>query len=131
MSQPNPPDGNRLFAVLAYILPLIGGLIGLLIDGRNPLTRSHAQQSIAAIITLIASFLVWAVAGYLIAIIPGIGPIISIALFSMVIALSLFLALNWIVGLVVALRGLERKIPIANRIARRLFGSGESPQPAA
>ena len=124
-------DERRLFAALAYIVPLLGGLIGLLVDGRNPLTRNHARQSIATIIMLILSFIVWAVAGYLIALIPAIGPIFSIALFTLVIAMALFLLANWIVNLVVALRGLERTIPFANRLALRLFSGDEASKPSA
>lgn len=117
-------DG-RLFAVLAYVLPVVGGIIGLLVDGANPLTRAHARQSIAAVLTLILSFLAWAVGGYLISLIPMAGPILAIALFSLVIAMAIFLAANWLVSLaVVALRGEERAIPFANRVAARLFESG-------
>lgn len=131
MSQQKPNDENRLFAVLAYILPVLGGFIGLLVDGRNPLTRNHARQSIATIIMLILGFIVWAVAGYFIAMIPAIGPIFSIALFTLVIALALFLFANWIIGLVVALRGLERTIPFANRLVLRLFNGDDAPKPSA
>ena len=118
-----PPKaaGGRFFAVLAYLLPLLGGLIGLLADGRNPLTRHHAQQSIATVLTLILSFFVWALAGYVVALVPWIGPIVTISLFSLVMAMAAFLAVNWLLSLLRALRGEERQIPVANRVARRLF----------
>lgn len=115
---------SRLFAVLAYMLPVIGGIIGLLADGSNPLTRFHARQSIGAALALVLSFLTWVAAGYLISLIPIAGPIVAIAMFSLVIALAIFLAANWLVNLaVVALRGEERAIPFADRVAARLFGS--------
>jgi len=112
-----------LFAVLAYVLPVIGGVIGLIADGGNSLTRFHARQSIAAVLTLILAFLAWAVGGYIISLIPIAGPILAIALFSLVIAMALFLLANWLISLVMALRGAERTIPIANRVVARLFGS--------
>ncbi len=115
---------RRLFAVLAYVLPVVGGIVGLLADGGNSLTRFHARQSIAAVLTLILAFLAWAAGGYLISLIPIAGPILAIALFSLVIAMAIFLAANWLVSLaVVALRGEERAIPFANRVVARLFGS--------
>ena len=118
------PEERRIFALLAYLLPVVGGLIGLIADGGNSLTRFHARQSIGAVLALILSFFVWAVAGYLISLIPIAGPILAIALFSLVIAMAIFLAANWLVSLaVVALRGEERTIPIANRIVLRLFES--------
>ena len=117
-------DERRMFAVLAYILPVIGGVIGMIVDGHNSLTRFHARQSIAAVLTLILAFLAWAVGGYLISLIPIAGPILAIALFTLVIAMAIFLAVNWLVCLaIVALRGEERTIPFANRLVMRLFGS--------
>ncbi len=133
MSQPNPRSESisqneggvsepRTFAVLAYIVPVIGGILGLALDSGNPLTRNHAQQSIAAVLTLVLSFLIWAVTGYLIGQIPIVGPIFAISLFSLVIAMAAFLSVNWIYGLIVAMRGQERTIPLANKIVLRLFG---------
>ncbi len=112
---------GRFFAVLAYIVPVLGGLVGLALDGRNPLTRNHARQSIAAVLTLILSFLVWAVGAYAIGLIPVMGPIFSISLFSLVVAMLIFLAINWLISLLMALRGQERAIPIANKLVGRLF----------
>ena len=122
-------DERRLFAVLAYILPVIGGIIGLAFDGHNPLTRNHAQQSIATVLALILSFLAWAVVGYVIGLVPILGPIVSISLFSLVVAMLIFLAVNWIINLIVALSGLERAIPIANKIVVRLFSDGRKGKP--
>ena len=136
MSQPSPhpeslphkeggPVGSRIFAVLAYVLPVVGGAVGLAIDGSNPLTRHHARQSMAAVLTLVLGFVVWAVGGFIIGMIPIVGPIVALALFALVIALAIFLALNWVYSLVMAARGLEREIPFANRLASRVFGKGD------
>ena len=126
MSQQKQSEGGRAFAAFAYVIPLVGGVIGLLADGRNALTRAHAQQSIGAVLALALSFLVWAVAGYALALIPIVGPVMSVALFSLVIAMAAFLIVNWIVGFVQALRGQERRIPLANRIVQRLFRSDQA-----
>ena len=121
-----PAVNERLFAMLAYALPLLGGIIGLAADRANPLTRTHAQQSIAAILTLALSFVVWAAVGYLVGLIPIVGPIVAISLFSLVIAMFIFLAANWLIGLAVAMRGQERTIPFANRLVKRLFRTTEA-----
>ena len=125
------PSGGRAFAVLAYVVPLVGGIVAMAADGRNPLTRHHAQQSIAAVLTLILSFFVWALLGYVIALIPWVGPIVSISLFSLVLAMAAFLAVNWILSLLRALRGEERDIPLANRVARRMFREAAVAQKSA
>ncbi|MCY4146105.1 MAG: hypothetical protein OXE95_04245 [Chloroflexi bacterium] len=119
-----PNEGSRLLAALAYALPLLGGLLGLAIDRDNSLTRLHATQSLGALLTLALSLVVWAAAGFALALVPVIGPIVSISLFSLVIALAIFLAANWVISLWFALRGEERTIPLANRLALRLFGEG-------
>jgi len=126
------PDGEqgRLFAVLAYLLPVLGAFIGLAADGKNSLTRFHAQQSIAAALALLMSFLAWAALGYVVALIPIAGPILAIALFSLVIAMAFFLAVNWVLSLLSALRGEDRTIPLANRIVRRLFGETPAAKPS-
>ena len=115
-----------MFAALAYALPLLGGALGLALDGGNPLTRLHARQSIGALLTMALSFVAWAVAGFALAQVPAIGPIFSISLFSLVIAMAAFLAVNWLVNLVVALGGGERVIPLANRVTRRVFGDDKA-----
>ncbi len=112
-----------VFAALPFALPVVGAVIALLVDGDNPLTRVHARQSIGAVLTLLLSFFAWAVGGYLISLIPIAGPIVAIALFSLVIALAGFLAANWLISLLMALRGEERTIPLANRVVVRLFGA--------
>ena len=123
MSQSKHETEARHFAALAYVLPVIGGVIGLIADGGNPLTRVHARQSIGAVLTLILAFFVWVVGGYIISLIPIAGPILAIALFSLVIAMAMFLAVNWLISLAMALRGVERTIPIGDRVVVRLFGS--------
>lgn len=115
---------GRMFAALAYVLPVVGGVIGLIADGDNPLTRVHARQSIATVVALILTFFVWAAVGYVLSLIPIAGPIVAIALFSLVIAMAAFLAANWVFSFIIALRGEERTIPFANRVASRLFGDG-------
>lgn len=124
MSRQKHKGVDRRFAALAYILPVAGGLLGLALDSGNPLTRVHARQSIATVIALIIAFFVWTVVGYLISLIPIAGPIVAIALFSLVIAMAAFLAANWIFSFVMALRGEERTIPFANRVAMRIFNDG-------
>ncbi len=120
---------KRIFAVLAYLVPILGGIIGLAVDGRNPLTQNHARQSIATVLALILSFLLWALVGYLIGLIPIMGPIVSISLFSLVVAMLIFLSINWLISLLMALRGRERTIPFANKLVDRLFPDDRQAKP--
>lgn len=72
MSQTQKPnEEGRLFAILAYILPVFGGIIGLAVNRENSLTRVHAQQSIGAVLTLIAGFIIWGFVAYIVTLIPA------------------------------------------------------------
>ena len=120
-NDPMHNNTERTFAVLAYVLPLIGGLIGLAKNRDNPLTRNHSQQTIAAVLTMFISMVSWIVSGYLIGLIPYVGPVVSVSLFSLVLVIFLVLAIYWLIGLFHAIRGQETKFSIANRLANRLF----------
>lgn len=114
---------GRLFAVLAYVLPVIGGMIGLALNGENSLTRKHAHQTIGAVLTMVVALLIWAVAGYFIALIPYVGPVTSVCLFTLVVAVYIIIVINWIVGFIHAIQGRDMDFLIASRLTKRLFGN--------
>jgi uncharacterized membrane protein len=123
MSQKQKPDNNgRLFAILAYIVPVIGGIIGIVVNGDNALTRKHSQQTIGAILTMVVTFLIWVIVGFIIALIPFVGPIAAVCLFALVIAYYILLGVSWIVGLIHAIQGRDMEFPIASRLTKRIFG---------
>lgn len=123
MSQNPKPDNNgRLFAILAYIVPVIGGIIGIVVNGDNALTRKHSQQTIGAILTMVVAFLIWVIVGFIIALIPFVGPIATVCLFALIIAYYILLGVSWIVGLIYAIQGRDMEFPIASRMTKRIFG---------
>lgn len=85
-------EEGRLLAILSYILPVIGGIIGLATNRDNTLTRVHAQQSIGAVLTLIVGFIVWALSAYIVAIVPAIRNIVvSLTLILILVGFLAFL----------------------------------------
>ena len=95
-AKPNESNGNgRILAIIAYIIPVIGGIIGLATNRDNSLTRNHAQQTIGAVITLIVSLIVWAITAYVIAVIPVFRPII-VAVTYILIVLGFIASLYYI-----------------------------------
>lgn len=85
MSNPQIPNGSgRLFAIVSYILPVIGGVVGLAINKDNALTRTHAYQSIGAVLSLIIAFVIWMGAGYFIALLPTVHSIIAVLTYILV-----------------------------------------------
>jgi len=62
----------------------------------------------------------WAVVAWIVSWIPLAGPIISAALFSLVILIYIFLAATWVIGVVYALQAKMKPIPVVGRWAERI-----------
>ena len=111
---------SKISAVLAYLLLVVGWLYVLLLRREDRLATFHVRQSIGLVLLAIAGPLIWAVVGWLWSLIPSVGPLIAIALFSFVIALYIVLAIAWVVGLIYALQAREQPLPIVGAWANRL-----------
>jgi len=59
----------------------------------------------------------WAVVAWIVSWIPLAGPIISAALFSLVILIYIFLAATWVIGMVYALQAKMEPVPVLGRWA--------------
>ena len=109
---------SRVSAVIGYI-PIIGWLYVFLLQRNDELAKYHAKQSIGMVVFVIAVFVAWAVAAYLIALIPMMA-VISMGLFSLVIAFWLYCALLLVGGIIRALRNEMEPLPIFGKWAERL-----------
>jgi uncharacterized membrane protein len=105
-------------AAIAYI-PVIGWLFVYLLQRKNQLAVYHLRQSIGLVLFLIGALVIWAVVGYVIAMIPYMAAF-SVALFTVVIAAYLFGAVTWIMGIINALRNKSTPLPFFGRWASRL-----------
>lgn len=110
---------RRIPAFLAYLLLPIGWLYVLIFHRRNPWAVFHCKQSIAIVAWLLAITAGWAVVGWLLAWIPY-AFVLSVALFTLVIAAYVFGVVIWIVGMVSALQGRARPLPVVGRWGQRL-----------
>lgn len=94
--------------VLAYFIPVFGGLIFLFLEKENRLVRFHAVQSI----------LLW-IFFMIIAVFAGLIPFIGLILWLLMIVVWLFIMYQ-------ALMEREYKLPVIGKIARKqAFGSEE------
>ena len=109
---------SRLAAALAY-LPVVGWLYVFLFQRQNRLAVYHLRQSIGLIVYLIAALAVWAVVGWVLAWIPFMA-ILSVALFTLVIAAYLYGFVAWILGIVNALNNRLNPLPGFGEWASRL-----------
>jgi uncharacterized membrane protein len=101
---------NRAF--LAYLLSVPGALYVLLARRDDAFAVFHARQSLAIAITARVTPLVWVVVAWAGAWIPVAGPLVGLTLFALVIATYLGLAALWIAGMVFALNGMVRSLPV-------------------
>jgi uncharacterized membrane protein len=100
-------DEGKLFAFLAYLLGIIGFIVVLVAKKDNRFAMFHAKQSLVL-------FFGWVIAGALHFVpIPFIGPLIGAVLY-------LLLLILWVMGMVYALGGQEKDLPIVGQIASQI-----------
>ena len=109
---------SPLSAALAYI-PIIGWVFVLLTQRKNEFAFFHLRQSIGLVLFLISAVGVWIVVAYVLAWIPALA-IMSVALFTMVIAAYLFGVVALLMGLNNALKRQATPLPLFGQWANRL-----------
>ena len=111
-------ESSRLPAVLAYI-PIIGWLYVFVFQRKNMLAVYHLRQAIGLVLFLLMSFVGWVVVAWLLAWIPYMD-LISITLFTLVMAAYGFGLIAWILGLINVLRNRSTPLPLFGQWANRL-----------
>jgi uncharacterized membrane protein len=104
---------SRSLALLSYLLSLPGALFVLLTRRDDAFAAYHARQSLELALIARITPLLWAVLAWALAWIPLVGAMLGVILFSLVIAVYAGLALSWAAGIVFALRGQVRQVPLA------------------
>jgi uncharacterized membrane protein len=110
---------SRYLAFFAYLLSLPGALFVLFARRDDPFAVYHARQSLAITIAAIVVPLAWAVIAWACAWIPTVGVLVGLSLFALVIAAYLGLLVSWIAGMIFALRGQARPVPLVGARATR------------
>ena len=113
---------SRIAAFLTYLLLVIGWAYVLVARRGDSLAMFHVRQSIILALSAIVAVIAWVVFGWVMGLVPLLGPPLSIASFALVIAAMIYLAIMWVVGMVWALQGKAQSlpIPIIGRWADRL-----------
>ncbi|MCL5031161.1 MAG: hypothetical protein M1480_19330 [Bacteroidetes bacterium] len=107
-------DDGKTIAIISY-LSIIGWIIAYIMYGNNkaPLAAFHLRQTITL---YIASLAVWIVE-MILAFIPVIGILASIAAIFLYIAFFIF----WIIGFIAAVNGQEKAMPFIGVQAQAWF----------
>ncbi len=103
---------SKIFAFIAYLIPLIGPVIVLLFRRKDEYAVFHAKQSLRLLAVLIIAPLIWAGISYVLLFIPFIGMITAAATFAVVILVFIALIFAWISGMLNALRSSQQAVPI-------------------
>ena len=111
-------NASPVSAFIAYI-PIIGWLYVYFLQRKNAFAVFHLRQSVGLILFLIGIFVVWAVVAYLLALIPYMA-VISVALFTIVMAFYMFGIVALIMGMVNALKNKATPLPFFGQWANRL-----------
>ena len=110
---------SERFSAAAGYIPVIGWIYAYFAQRQNQLVMFHLKQSISLFLNLIGIFVVWAVVAWVLAWIPY-ADVVAIALFTIVMAAYFIGAIAWVMGIVNALRGLLKDVPLFNTWAKRL-----------
>lgn len=114
--------GPRLFAVLAYLLPVAGPVIALLL-GRHRLAVWHARQALFLLVLLVAVCLAWGLLAWVLNWIPVIGAIAGVMLFAFIpLWLAAMLAAH-IGGILLALKASYGYVPVLGGILAQLMSA--------
>jgi uncharacterized membrane protein len=110
---------TRISALCAYILPVIGWIYIGLFQRKNSFVMFHLRQSIGIFSILVLAFISWAIAGWVLALIPFVF-ILSVSLFGLVMVITFAGVYAWIIGMGNALRARVAFVPFFGRWANRL-----------
>ena len=102
-------DDERLWGFIAWLIPLVGGVVSLVLRPEYKYAKYWAYLSISFFIVIVVAEVV----GYVLSLIPIIGWI-----FSILINVGLFVV--WIVGVVRSLEKTWWKPPLIYDIAKRI-----------
>jgi uncharacterized membrane protein len=110
---------KRFPALLAYLLPVVGWIYILIFERKSVFVMFHLKQALGLFGFLLSVATGWVILAWLIAMIPY-GFILSVSLFTLVIAALIFGVVAWISGVINVLRGKVTFLPLVGRKAYRL-----------
>lgn len=123
---PVPPpvdDGSgvppNIAAAICAAIPLVGGIVFLVLEKKNPFVRFWAMQSIFFGGAATAISIVLQIATLVFAHIPILGWLVAILLALASIAFGIVIVIVWIITIIKAFSNVEWEIPYLGKLARK------------
>ena len=112
---------NRFLAILAYVIPIVGPALALILDRKNVFALYHACQGL--MVTMLAVFLpvLWLVASWAIAWVPMAGPTLGAASFTIVVAAVVLAFILAVAGVINVVGEKMTPLFLVGRRGERLF----------
>lgn len=110
---------NILFAVIAYLFSIPGALIVYIIRRNDPFCVHHARQALAIGLAAVAAPLAWILISWILLWIPTFGVVIGLSLYALLIAIFVTLFVITVIGIIYALLGLQKPVPLIGEWAAR------------
>ncbi len=110
-------DEGKIFAVIAYLLGIIGFLIVLLAKKDNKFAMYHAKQSLVLSIAALIIFIPGSIVTAIIGIVPVIGWIIALVLSLVMMLIGLGFLVFVVLGIINAINLQMKPLPIIGKFA--------------
>jgi uncharacterized membrane protein len=110
---------QRISAFLAYLLPVVSWLYAWFFQRKSSLVMFHVRQSIGLFLFVLGMGVGWVIITWLLTWIP-FGFLFGVVLFSLVITALIVAVVLWLTGMVYALLGRVKMLPIIGEKANQL-----------
>ncbi len=116
-------SSHKLTATIAYV-PLVGLLYVVLFCKDDEFAIYHAKQCLFLTVVAVLAPLLWGIVGWLLTLIPFVGPILAAASFALVILSYIFLIVAWLMGIVYTVQERMEPLPVIGDWGLRFFPKG-------
>jgi uncharacterized membrane protein len=111
---------NKILAFLSYLLFIPGWLFVLVFRRKDEHAKFHARQSLIINLFVFLLLVLWFVFTWLLVGISIIGPITAWFLFAIVIAIYIYLAIAWVMGMLRSFNPDAKPLPLVGNWAQKL-----------